>query len=72
MLFNGNTSDKEEFIQASDKLEIEHGDLIRRFYEIIEANRCKKLIPIPIYEEFLSKPQIELTREFFFLNSIHF
>ena len=66
MLFNGNIADKEEFIQASDKLEVQYSDLIRRFYELIEAKRCTNSIPVSLYEEFLIKPQSELTRKILF------
>ena len=66
MLFNGNIADKEEFIQASDKLEVQYADLIRSFYELIEAERCSNSIPVSLYEEFLIKPQSELTRKILF------
>ncbi len=66
MLSNENIADKKEFIQASDKLEVKYADLIRRFYELIEAKRYTKSIPVSFYEEILIKPQSELTRKILF------
>lgn len=63
ILFNGLSSQIDEFATASDQLANEHAYLITSFYSLLDKKNAKTPINVQIYEEFLCMPKTESTRK---------